>query len=357
MRTRRKSVFFNEAREPRPARTTKVLCAQRGARVRRNYRNGRRRAGLSDDDLAWFARDRRGDATEAAQKAAAYVAWRRNFGGLGRDRDALLAKAEPERRRRVGYLAREKDALGRPVVVVVARRHDATRRRMPESQALCLATLEDAVRNLEHGCEQVLAVVDLKDVGPQQVDVPFLLWLVATLRARAGRAGRKYFRRADLPWMNRGDAAGATWIFRGDAAAATWIFRGDRLRRWIFRGDAAAATWIFRGDAATWIFGRDRRAPQVLPEAPGAGRVGGSAARLVRSGLEPHQTRGRPPREDGADRVARGVEEGIFQGAPAAGPPLRTCLSNLYVLSETLTPHALSSRRGVGPPPAGAPSR
>ena len=48
---------------------------------------------LSDAELAWVARDRRGDVAEAAPKCAAYVAWRRTFGGLGGDRAALLDAA------------------------------------------------------------------------------------------------------------------------------------------------------------------------------------------------------------------------------------------------------------------------
>ena len=138
---------------------------------------------LSDAELAWFARDRRGDVAEAAPKCAAYVSWRRNFGGLGGDRAALLDAARSERRKRVGYLARERDVLGRPAVVVVARRHDATRRSLDASKALCLAVLEDAVASLEGDGEQFLAVVDLRDVGPPQVDIPFVLWLVHALRS------------------------------------------------------------------------------------------------------------------------------------------------------------------------------
>ena len=57
-------------------------------------------------------------------------------------------------------------------------------------------------------------------------------------------ADSKYFRRADVPRTDRGDAAAATRIISGDGsrrtpAATTWIVRG---------GDAAAVTWIFRGD-------------------------------------------------------------------------------------------------------------
>ena len=53
-----------------------------------------------------------------------------------------------------------------------------------------------------------------------------------------------YFRSADLPPMNRGNAAAATWIFRGRVAAT------PRPRRELEMscGDAAAATWIFRGE-------------------------------------------------------------------------------------------------------------
>ena len=78
---------------------------------------------LTDDELAWFARDRRGDAREAVEKVVQYIRWRKDRGGLGVDRDALMRRAAPEARRRVGYLAREKDALNRPTVVVVAPRH------------------------------------------------------------------------------------------------------------------------------------------------------------------------------------------------------------------------------------------
>ena len=98
----------------------------------------------------------------------------------------------PEARRRVGYLAREKDALNRPTVVVVARRHDAMRRDLKASQALCVAVLEDAIAEaVKEGGEQVLALVDLRQVGPQNVDVPFLLWLIMTLRSwpEAARPG------------------------------------------------------------------------------------------------------------------------------------------------------------------------
>ena len=139
---------------------------------------------LSDDELAWFARDRRGDAKEAVEKVVQYIRWRKDRGGLGADRDALMRRAAPEARRRVGYLAREKDALNRPTVVVVARRHDAMRRDLKASQALCVAVLEDAIAKAqEEGGEQVLALVDLRQVGPQNVDVPFLLWLIMTLRS------------------------------------------------------------------------------------------------------------------------------------------------------------------------------
>ena len=139
---------------------------------------------LSDDELAWFARDRRGDAREAVEKVVQYLRWRKDRGGLGVDRDALMRRAAPEARRRVGYLAREKDALNRPTVVVVARRHDAMRRDLKASQALCVAVLEDAIAEaVKEGGEQVLALVDLRQVGPQNVDVPFLLWLIMTLRS------------------------------------------------------------------------------------------------------------------------------------------------------------------------------
>ena len=120
-------------------------------------RQDARTSPLTDDELAWFARDRRGDAREAVEKVVQYIRWRKDRGGLGSDRESLMKRAAPEARRRVGYLAREKDALNRPTVVVVARRHDAMRR----TQGRKPAGLEDAIAEAKEGGEQVLALVDL----------------------------------------------------------------------------------------------------------------------------------------------------------------------------------------------------
>ena len=164
--------------------TAPLLDDEATARAVSEMRQDARTKPLSDDELAWFARDRRGDAREAVEKVVQYLRWRKDRGGLGVDRDALMRRAAPEARRRVGYLAREKDALNRPTVVVVARRHDAMRRDLKASQALCVAVLEDAIAEaVKEGGEQVLALVDLRQVGPQNVDVPFLLWLIMTLRS------------------------------------------------------------------------------------------------------------------------------------------------------------------------------
>uniref|UniRef100_A0A7S4E2H0 CRAL-TRIO domain-containing protein n=1 Tax=Pelagomonas calceolata TaxID=35677 RepID=A0A7S4E2H0_9STRA len=164
--------------------TAPLLDDAATARAVAAMREDARTKPLSDDELTWFARDRRGDAREAVEKVVQYLRWRKDRGGLGADRDALMRRAAPEARRRVGYLAREKDALNRPTVVVVARRHDAMRRDLKASQALCVAVLEDAIAEaVKEGGEQVLALVDLRQVGPQNVDVPFLLWLIMTLRS------------------------------------------------------------------------------------------------------------------------------------------------------------------------------
>ena len=42
---------------------------------------------LTDDELAWFARDRRGDAREAVEKVVQYLRWRKDRGGLGAEDD------------------------------------------------------------------------------------------------------------------------------------------------------------------------------------------------------------------------------------------------------------------------------
>ena len=169
---------------------------------------------LTDDELIWFARDRRGDATEAADKAAAYMRWRRDRGGLGVDREALLKRAAPEAKRRVGYLARERDALNRPTVIVVARRHQALTRDLKASQALCVAVLEDAINEAQkNGGEQVLALVDLRQVGPQNVDVVFLIWLVITMRSYfPKRCGPRGSQNITAPSSRRQLDGVAAWV-------------------------------------------------------------------------------------------------------------------------------------------------
>ena len=62
---------------------------------------------------------------------------------------------------------------------------------------------------------------------------------------------RSYRRRAELPKMNRGDAAAATWIYSQKRVGC------DMDIQWkTSRGDVAAATWTFSGDECT---------PQVPP--------------------------------------------------------------------------------------------
>ena len=64
------------------------------ARAVATMREDARTSPLTDDELAWFARDRRGDAREAVEKVVQYIRWRKDRGGLGADRDALMRRAD-----------------------------------------------------------------------------------------------------------------------------------------------------------------------------------------------------------------------------------------------------------------------
>ena len=61
--------------------------------------------------------------------------------------------------------------------------YDPSPRTRAAAAAAGLTVASSVAEAVKEGGEQVLALVDLRQVGPQNVDVPFLLWLIMTLRS------------------------------------------------------------------------------------------------------------------------------------------------------------------------------
>jgi len=67
----------------------------------------------------------------------------------------------------------------------VGQRHDVTRRDLASSKALCVSVLDAAVAAIDasQNVEQFVVIVDLRRIGPAQVDLQFAVWLITMLRA------------------------------------------------------------------------------------------------------------------------------------------------------------------------------
>ena len=83
--------------------------------------------------LWWFLRDRHLDVAEAAAKLRKCLEWRKDF-SVERLGPELFIK---EMRSRKAYLHTHRDVAGRPVLVVIARRHNILERRFKESCSMC----------------------------------------------------------------------------------------------------------------------------------------------------------------------------------------------------------------------------
>ena len=121
------------------------------------------------------------DEAEAAEKLLKCLKWRQDFSveKLGPE---LFMK---EMRSRKAYLHAHPDIIGRPVLVVVASRHNVLERRFKESCCMCAWYMErvlDKLRTLEPSSaedeqiepiEQAIAIIDLNGFSPLQADLEF----------------------------------------------------------------------------------------------------------------------------------------------------------------------------------------
>ena len=136
--------------------------------------------------LWWFLRDRQLNVAEAASKLRKCLQWRKEF-GVERLGPELFIK---EMRSRKAYLHAHRDIAGRPVLVVIARRHNILERRFKESCSMCTWYMEQLLERLSimepsessesssDRVEQALAIVDLSGFTPLQADLEFVCFMI-----------------------------------------------------------------------------------------------------------------------------------------------------------------------------------
>mmetsp|Transcript_19318 Transcript_19318/g.40410 ORF Transcript_19318/g.40410 Transcript_19318/m.40410 type:complete len:604 (-) Transcript_19318:121-1932(-) len=131
--------------------------------------------------LWWFLRDRKMDVAEAASKLVKCLRWRDDFSVEKLGPELFMR----EMRSRKAYLHTHPDIAGRPVLVVVANRHNVLERRFKESCCMCAWYMErvmDKLKTLEPEMEpeieQAIAIVDLNGFSPMQADLEFVCFVV-----------------------------------------------------------------------------------------------------------------------------------------------------------------------------------
>lgn len=136
--------------------------------------------------LWWFLRDRKMDVAEAASKLVKCLRWRDDFSVEKLGPELFMR----EMRSRKAYLHTHPDIAGRPVLVVVANRHNVLERRFKESCCMCAWYMErvmDKLKTLEPEMEpeieQAIAIVDLNGFSPMQADLEFVCFVVDVIHS------------------------------------------------------------------------------------------------------------------------------------------------------------------------------
>eukprot|EP00466_Bigelowiella_natans_P004389 jgi/Bigna1/86328/estExt_fgenesh1_pg.C_90315 len=168
--------------------------------------------GSEDEILArQFLFDRKGDVQDASEKLKRAVEWRRDFGPapipmeIYRDEEINSAKC---------FLHESFDKEGRPVVVVNVRNHVIGEYPQSSSQALCVATIENALQKMEDPNGQLAVIFNLNGFSLRNADFKFAKFLVQALyKYYPQRLGAAYFIDAPIlfqgpwrivkPWLRR----------------------------------------------------------------------------------------------------------------------------------------------------------
>jgi len=157
-----------------------------------------------------FLRDRRGDIQQASEKLREAVEWRKTFGDIPIP-EHLYREEESETGKCALHHKLDRD--GRAVIIVRVDRHVINDFPLESSKALCVATIEKALEQLDQRGE-ISVIFNLNGFGLRNADFAFAKFLVKTLyKYYPQRLGAAYMVDAPLlfqgpwkivkPWLRR----------------------------------------------------------------------------------------------------------------------------------------------------------
>ena len=138
-------------------------------------------SGVENDIVDWFIRDRKLDGEAALKKIVKYQSWRKeNFSQESLNAPSVIEEAKTGK----AVLMKERDVLGRPVVLVTLIKHEVATRVLEDTQKLCVKLLDEGLEELKkEGFEQetVMCVYDLRGFSMKNADIDFTKFFISCI--------------------------------------------------------------------------------------------------------------------------------------------------------------------------------
>ncbi len=138
-------------------------------------------SGVENYIVDWFIRDRKLDGEAALKKIVKYQSWRKeNFSQESLNAPSVIEEAKTGK----AVLMKERDVLGRPVVLVTLIKHEVATRVLEDTQKLCVKLLDEGLEELKkEGFEQetVMCVYDLRGFSMKNADIDFTKFFISCI--------------------------------------------------------------------------------------------------------------------------------------------------------------------------------
>ncbi|CAL6425597.1 unnamed protein product [Bathycoccus prasinos] len=138
-------------------------------------------SGVENDIADWFVRDRKLDGEAALKKIVKYQTWREeNFSKESLNAPSVIEEGKTGK----AVLMKERDVLGRPVVLVTLIKHEVATRVLEDTQKLCVKLLDEGLEELKNeGFEQetVMCVYDLRGFSMKNADIDFTKFFISCI--------------------------------------------------------------------------------------------------------------------------------------------------------------------------------